>query len=117
MTYQSVNPYDGKILATFTEFSGQELESALARAAGTALIWRDWSFSQRAAVVAKAALILSENSDEYARLITLEMGKLIEQARGEIKLSADILSYYAQHAEQSRLLRRILRTGCSLLSG
>ena len=100
MTYQSVNPYDGKILATFTEFSGQELESALARAAGTALIWRDWSFSQRAAVVAKAALILSENSDEYARLITLEMGKLIEQARGEIKLSADILSYYAQHAEQ-----------------
>ena len=41
MTYQSVNPYDGKILATFTEFSGQELESALARAAGAALIWRD----------------------------------------------------------------------------
>ena len=84
MTYQSVNPYDGKILATSTEFSGQELESALARAA----------------VVAKAALMLSENIDEYARLITLEMGKLIEQARGEIKLSADILSYYAQHAEQ-----------------
>ena len=51
-------------------------------------------------MVAKAALILSENIDEYARLITLEMGKLIEQARGEIKLSADILSYYAQHAEQ-----------------
>ena len=38
--------------------------------------------------------------DEFARPVTLEMGKLIDQARGEVVLSADIIDYYARNAER-----------------
>ena len=43
---------------------------------------------------------MRERTDEFARLITLEMGKLIEQSRGEVALSAAIRDYYAQNAER-----------------
>ncbi len=99
MTYQSVNPYDGKVLQTFTELSDARVESALDTAATCFAAWRQKSFAERAAVVAKAAAILRVRADEFARPVTLEMGKLIEQARGEVMLSADILDYYAKNAE------------------
>jgi len=51
-------------------------------------------------VAAKAAAIMRERVDEFARPVTLEMGKLIAQARGEVLLSADIIDYYAQNAER-----------------
>jgi succinate-semialdehyde dehydrogenase/glutarate-semialdehyde dehydrogenase len=38
--------------------------------------------------------------DEFARLATLEMGKRIDEARGEVQFSADILAYYAKNAER-----------------
>ncbi len=57
------------------------------------------TFAERTVIVAKAAVLMREQSEELARLVTLEMGKLIAQSRGEVALSADILDYYAQHAE------------------
>ncbi len=50
-------------------------------------------------MIAKAAAILRARVDEFARPVTLEMGKLIDGARGEVMLSADILDYYASNAE------------------
>jgi succinate-semialdehyde dehydrogenase/glutarate-semialdehyde dehydrogenase len=99
MTYQSINPYDGKVLMTFAELSDQQLDTALETAAHCFDTWRDTSFAERAAIVSKAAAIMRERSDELARLVTLEMGKLIEEARGEVALSADIIDYYAKNAE------------------
>jgi succinate-semialdehyde dehydrogenase/glutarate-semialdehyde dehydrogenase len=51
-------------------------------------------------MVARAATILDARVDEFAHLVTMEMGKLIDQARGEVVLSADILEYYAKNAER-----------------
>ena len=97
--YQSVNPATGKIVKTFVELSDARLETAIKTAAACFVSWRETTFAHRAAIVAKAASLLRSQSDEFARLVTLEMGKLIEQARGEVALSADILDYYAKHAE------------------
>src|SRR5580704_3300494 len=99
MAYQSVNPYDGKILKTFEELSDGQLETALETAACFET-WRRTTFSERAAVVAKASAIMRARIDEFARPVTLEMGKLIDQARGEVVLSADIIDYYAKNAER-----------------
>jgi succinate-semialdehyde dehydrogenase/glutarate-semialdehyde dehydrogenase len=44
-------------------------------------------------------VLLHSQVDDFARLETLEMGKRIDEARGEVKFSGDILAYYAQHAE------------------
>ena len=100
MAYQSVNPYDGKILKTFEELSDRQLEAALETAAACFEIWRHTTFAERAAVVAKASSIMRARIDEFARPVTMEMGKLIGQARGEVVLSADIIDYYAKNAER-----------------
>ena len=100
MAYQSVNPYDGKVLKTFEELTDKQLEMALATAATCFESWRHTTFAERAAVVAKASAILRARIDEFARPVTLEMGKLIDQARGEVMLSADIIDYYAKNAER-----------------
>src|SRR3984957_3231856 len=100
MAYQSVNPYDGKILKTFEEISDEQLETALATASTCFKTWRHRTFAERAAVVTKASAILRTRVDEFARPVTLEMGKLIDQARGEVLLSADIIDYYARNAER-----------------
>jgi succinate-semialdehyde dehydrogenase/glutarate-semialdehyde dehydrogenase len=100
MNYQSISPYDGKILKTFEQLTNEQLESKLATAATCFENWRQTTFVQRAAVVAKAAAIMRSRSEEFARLVTLEMGKLIAEARGEVALSADIIDYYAKNAER-----------------
>ena len=100
MTYRSVNPYDGQILKTFDELTDNQLETALATADTCFKSWRHTTFSQRADVVAKAAAIMRSRVDEYARPVTIEMGKRIEEARSEVALSADILDYYAKNSER-----------------
>jgi len=93
MSYQSVNPYDGKTLKSFQELTDHQLERALQTASSCFESWRHWTFAERAAVVAKAASIMHSRVDEFAHSATLEMGKLIDQARGEVVLSADIIDY------------------------
>jgi succinate-semialdehyde dehydrogenase/glutarate-semialdehyde dehydrogenase len=101
MAYQSINPYNGQILETFAELSDEQLEAALERAALCfEKTWRRTTFAERAAVLGRAASILRSRVDEFARPVTLEMGKLIEESRGEVALSADIIDYYAQNAER-----------------
>ena len=100
MCYQSVNPYDGKTLKTFEELTDSQLETSIKTAATCFEAWRRTTFAARAAVVGKAAAIMRARVDEFARPVTLEMGKLIDQARGEVVLSADILDYYAKNAER-----------------
>ncbi|MDO9106726.1 MAG: NAD-dependent succinate-semialdehyde dehydrogenase [Methylovulum sp.] len=99
MAYQSINPYNGETLKSFSEYTDQQLEIALATASTCFDSWRQTTFAERAIIVAKAAALMREQSEQLARFITLEMGKLIAQSRGEVALSANILDYYAQHAE------------------
>ena len=83
MAYQSVNPYDGKILKSFKELTDKQLDAALGSAAACFENWRHTTFAERAAVVTKAAAIMRARVDEFARPMTLEMGKLIGQARAK----------------------------------
>ena len=57
-------------------------------------------FAERAAIVARSAALMDAKVDELARLLTLEMGKRIPEARGEVQFSSRILSYYTENAER-----------------
>ena len=98
--YQSVNPYDGETLKTFDELTAEQLEKALKTAATCFEAWRKTTYAERAKVVAKAAGLMRTHSEEFARPVTLEMGKLIGESRGEVALSADIIDYYSKNAER-----------------
>ena len=99
MAYSSVNPFNGKLLQSFDQLTDKQLEEKLATADSCYKTWKHTSYAERAKIIAKASKLLAERADEFAHTMTLEMGKRIGEARGEVKFSSDILAYYAKHAE------------------
>ena len=100
MSYQSVNPFDGKVTKTFPELTDAQLDTAIQTAASCYETWPHKSYAERAKVVAKAAELMHARADEFARHATLEMGKRISESRGEVEFSSNILAYYAKNAEK-----------------
>ncbi|MCE2563514.1 NAD-dependent succinate-semialdehyde dehydrogenase [Komagataeibacter sp. FNDCF1] len=100
MAYKTVNPFTNETVATFPDLTDAELAYKLDRAQETYREWSRLSFARRAAVVGRAAELLRAHKDEYARYLTLEMGKLYRESLAEVELSADILQYYADNAEK-----------------
>jgi len=99
MSYESVNPNNGMVLKRFEPMTSEDLENALAAADECFHRWKRMSYAERAVIVNNAAALMQAHVDDFARLATQDMGKRIDEARGEVKLSAEILAYYAQHAE------------------
>ena len=101
MPYQTINPATGVIVETYHDILDTDLEHAIATAhACYEHDWRHRSVAERARIVSGAAAKLREHAEEYARYVTLEVGKLIGTSRAEVSLSADILDYYAGHANE-----------------
>ncbi|HTP27073.1 MAG TPA: aldehyde dehydrogenase family protein, partial [Anaeromyxobacteraceae bacterium] len=101
MSYQTINPFTEQLIQTFSEHTDAELEKIIRAAQDT--YQDDWSLrslARRKAVVKRAASILRDKRDDFAKLVTLEMGKLFREAQAEVTLSADILDYYADRAER-----------------
>ncbi len=98
MGYQSINPFNGKLLQTFTELSDAQLEEKIATATACFASWKQKSYAERAIIINKAAVIMHERADALAHIMTLEMGKRINEARGEVEFSSNILAYYAKNA-------------------
>lgn len=107
MSIQSTNPATNKVVKTFEEMSENAVDQSIEKSVETFAIWKKTAYSKRAELLHKVAGLLRNNKKDLAQLITLEMGKLVAQAEGEIKLSAEIFDYYATHAE-SFLLDNIL---------
>lgn len=75
------------------------MREAIENAHNAFLSWRETPFAERGRILQKAADILRENSDDYAKLLTLEMGKIFPEAKAEVELSAKIFEYYVRNAE------------------
>lgn len=99
MTYQTINPYTNEIVASFADATTEEVDAAIGAAHQAFLSWRDTPFSERTAILGRAAALLRAERRRYAELLTLEMGKVIGEAEAEVDLSADILQYYADRGE------------------
>lgn len=99
MAYATTNPYTGETLKTFPDATDAEVTAAIEKAHEAFLSWKDASFAERGRILQNAADILRRDSDDYARLLTLEMGKLFAEAKAEVELSAKIFEYYVRNAE------------------
>lgn len=100
MGYATTNPYTGEVEKTFPYATDAEVKTAIDNAHEAFLKWRETSFAERARVMQNAADILRRDVDSYAPLLTLEMGKLLTEAKLEVELSAAIFEYYAKNAER-----------------
>ncbi|OZE31889.1 MULTISPECIES: NAD-dependent succinate-semialdehyde dehydrogenase [unclassified Rhodococcus (in: high G+C Gram-positive bacteria)] len=93
--YASTDPTTGTIVAKFETESDEQVMASLSAADAAYRTWRTAEVAERASVLQRVADLHRERETELAELMTLEMGKPIAQARGEVKLSASIFEYYA----------------------
>jgi succinate-semialdehyde dehydrogenase/glutarate-semialdehyde dehydrogenase len=96
---QTVNPATGEPGRSYEQHG---LEEALEAANAAHLAFRAWrptSFSERSAAIRKAAEILRARKDEFARLMTEEMGKTLDDGRAEVEKCAFQCDWFAEHAE------------------
>jgi succinate-semialdehyde dehydrogenase/glutarate-semialdehyde dehydrogenase len=89
-----------KIVKTFDEMTESAVYDAVGQADETFRRWRKTTYKQRADLMHKVASQMRNRKESLAKLITLEMGKLISQAEAEIDLSANIIDYYADNGEK-----------------
>lgn len=97
-TMESINPATGKTIATYEPFEDHDVEEALSTASTTFESWRTRPLPERERLIASVGDLLRERTDEYAELMTREMGKPITQARGEVEKCAWVCDHYAEHA-------------------
>jgi succinate-semialdehyde dehydrogenase/glutarate-semialdehyde dehydrogenase len=107
MAYASVNPADGKTLKTFTQMTDAQVETAIATATTAYAAWRKTTYAERANILNRASELMAAHVDDFARPMTLEMGKRIDEARSEVEFSSQILAYYAEKAERFRAPRKL----------
>ena len=91
MPYQTINPSNEQKIQVFLEHTDEQLQALIAQAQST--YQKDWSqrtLAERKTILKNAASILRQRRSDFARLLTLEMGKLLQEAGGEVDLSADI---------------------------
>lgn len=99
MSIQTVNPATNKVVQSFEEMTDSAVDKAITEAVSTFDHWKKTSYQYRSDLLHKVANLMREKKAALAELITLEMGKLLVQAVGEIELSADIFDYYAENGE------------------
>ena len=99
MSIQTINPTTNKVIESYTEMTETQVHDAVEKASSAYESWKKTDYKVRAAVLHRVAGLLRDKKDVLAKMITLEMGKLLIQAEGEIKLSAEIFDYYANNAE------------------
>jgi len=97
--FQSVNPANGEVFASFEALTEAELEPKLAAAHAAFHLWRKRPVSERTGVLRRLADLFEAQAADLAAIMTGEMGKTLVQARGEVMKSAMTCRYYADHAE------------------
>ncbi len=97
MAIQTINPATNQVVKSFEAMSPKAVDAAVEQAARAYTDWRKTSYQDRSNLLMEVTQLMRARKTYLAQLITLEMGKLIGQAEGEIDLSADIFDYYATH--------------------
>ena len=96
---ETINPATGRVIDAYDIMSTDEIRSRVQNARTAQRNWRTLDISERSTYVRNLGRVLRKNRDEYARIITEEMGKPIRQAVAEIEKCAWLCDYYSEHSE------------------
>jgi succinate-semialdehyde dehydrogenase/glutarate-semialdehyde dehydrogenase len=112
MPIASINPATGETIETFEPLSESQISEKLQHAADTFSSYRSTTFADRERWMLSAAEILETEKQNFARLMTLEMGKPIKGAVGEVEKCAWVCRYYAETAKH-HLADKVIETNAS----
>ncbi len=97
--FRTVTPATGAPGRAYDQHSIEDAHAAAAAAHGAFKSWRRTTMNERARVVREAGAILRRRQDEFARLMTEEMGKTLDDGRAEVEKCAFQCDWFADHAE------------------
>jgi succinate-semialdehyde dehydrogenase / glutarate-semialdehyde dehydrogenase len=100
MTFTVINPASGETIMEYAAWEPAQLDAALTETAAAKSSWAAEPIGARIKLLRRAGEALLAHRDEYARLMSREMGKLLGEARAEIEKCARCCNYYADEAEQ-----------------
>ena len=95
------NPSCGQILAHVADASVEQGIEALDAACDARTSWAATSARERADILNRAYTLMTQRTEVIARLMTLEMGKPLDQSRGEVAYAANYLRWYAEEAARN----------------
>ncbi|TCN41927.1 succinate-semialdehyde dehydrogenase/glutarate-semialdehyde dehydrogenase [Kribbella orskensis] len=95
--YAVTNPATGELIEQIENATEEEVGAAIGRVHRGYDSWRRRTVADRAKIVSRAAELFAERAGELAAIMTLEMGKRINEGRGEIGIVVDIFNYYADN--------------------
>lgn len=96
----ATNPTTGEELHRYPLHDNDELDRLIEQAAETFAQWRKTDFEQRADLLNRVARVMRDDEERLARLMTVEMGKPIVEARGEVQKAAWCAEHYAEHGAE-----------------
>ena len=97
---KSINPFTTLPIKEYTGHTAEETGRIIRDVQLEWLKWKETTFVERGKLFHKAAQILRSKKDQYARLITEEMGKIIRESMAEVEKCAHACDYFADHAEE-----------------
>jgi succinate-semialdehyde dehydrogenase/glutarate-semialdehyde dehydrogenase len=100
-TIPVVNPATGEPIGTVAHADKSDLDHALEAADKGFRAWRKVSAFDRSKVMRKAANILRDRADAIAPLLTMEQGKPVAEAKGEVLAAADVIDWFAEEARRT----------------
>lgn len=92
-TFETINPANGSILASFARAAAEDVEKSVDAAKRSYSAWKDYPAPKRGEILLKAASIMRERKRELGELVTLEMGKVIAEGLGDVQEAIDFLEY------------------------
>ncbi|MGE5607769.1 MAG: NAD-dependent succinate-semialdehyde dehydrogenase [Bacillota bacterium] len=97
---KATNPATGEVIRDYPEHSPTQIKAALQQAESAFDNWRRRPFAQRGSLMSKVAQVLRARLNEFASLMTQEMGKPIAAAEAEVEKCAVACDYFAENAER-----------------
>lgn len=92
--FQRENPANGEVIGSFPDSGPDDVADAVAAAAQAYPRWRATPAPQRAEILFRAAEMMLARKEELSRDVTIEMGKVLKEARGDVQEAID-MTYYA----------------------
>lgn len=99
-TFDVTNPATGEVIATLPDMSRSETARAIDAAHAAQKAWARKTGKERAAVLRNLYDLMVANADDLATILTMEMGKPLAEARGEVLYGASYVEWFGEEAKR-----------------
>ena len=99
-TIEVNNPATMQIIGKVPNFSAEETKSVIDHADKAFQSWKNTTAKERSIILKKWSDLIIENVDDLAKIMTIEQGKPLAEAKGEILMGASYIEFYAEEAKR-----------------